>query len=362
MIKQRLFHVARSYAIVMTLVGLLVAASAGAAPSRATTSLVKPRTLVIEHGTIHKFAQDGDFITWIGGRHYVVHLRSVSGRSRWVLGNAGVGGAVGAQSASTLVLGGKKVVWVKYAGVMTREAGIYTARPGQKKPTLVDALGVDGYYGMGRYLAGLAADGEGTIVYGDARLQCDLRKDCTDWSITGGGVHRIVGTKSSFQPPIDGIPPAFAIAASVGRVAVVPAVVTDSLRGRWGAQPNGTVDVYNLSGQRLARVVPQGTVRDVALSWPTLAVIVGRSDGTTVIERYDAARGELVGTTTMPGARDLAIGTGGIVFRVGKTIYTIRAGKTAALWRATTTPIGLSIEGKRVAWAASGRIKALNLR
>jgi hypothetical protein len=358
MIKQRLIPVARSYAIVMTLVGLLIGGSAGAAPTRATTRLTTPRTLYIEHGRIHKFAQDGNFITWIGGRHYVVHLRSLSGRSSWVLGNAGVGGAVGAKSASTLVLGGKRAVWVKYAGVMTREAGIYTSKPGQTKPRGIDNPGVTDYGGT--YLTGLAADGEGTIVYGDARVTCEPGTGCSEWSLTEGGVHRFLG--KSYPPRIPGIPPAFAIAASAGRVAVVPAVLPDPQRERWGAAPDGPVGVYNLSGSRLARVVPQGTVRDVALSWPDLAVIVGRSDGTTVIERYDAARGELVGTTTMPSARDLAIGTGGIVFRVGNTIYTIRAGKTAVLWRATTTPIGLSIEGKRVAWAASGRVKALNLR
>ena len=312
MIKQRHIPVGRSYAIAMTLVGLLVAASAGAAPSRATTSLTTPRTLYIEHGKIHKFAQDGSFITWVGGRHYVVHLRSLSGRGSWVLGNAGVGGAVGAESASTLVLGGKRAVWVKYAGVMTREAVIYTAKPGQKKPMLIDAPGVTDYGGT--YLTGLAADGEGTIVYGDARVTCEPGTGCSNWSLTEGGVHRFAG--KSYPPRIHGIPPAFAIAASTGRVAVVPAVLTDPERGSWGAAPDGPVDVYNLSGRRLVRVVPQGTVRDVALSWPDLAVIVARSDGTTVIERYDAARGELVGTTKMPGARDLAVGTGGIVFRV----------------------------------------------
>ena len=140
------------YAMLVALVGLLIAASAGAEPTRATVRLAKPRTLVIQHGPIYKFAQDGDFITWVGGRHYVVHLRSVSGRSSWVLGNAGVGAAVGAQSASTLVLGGKRAVWVKYAGVMSREAGIYTAKPGQKKPMILDNPAVTEYGGT--YLTG----------------------------------------------------------------------------------------------------------------------------------------------------------------------------------------------------------------
>jgi hypothetical protein len=347
--------VAPSYAAVVALIGLLVVASAGATP---TAGPVTPRTLAIEHGKIYKFAQDGDLITWIG-RKYVVHLRSVTGRRNWILGTAGPGGAVGAQGASTLVLGGKRAVWVKYAGVMTREAGIFAAKPGQKRPTLVDALGA-GASG-GRYLTGLAADGEGTIVYGEVEVRCDPRTECSSWSLTGGGVHRIAGTKSVSRPPIAGIPPPFALAASVGRIAVVPAVLTDPQRGTWGAAPNGPVDVYDLAGRRLAHVVPQGTVREVALSWPTLAVIVTRLDGTTVIERYDAARGKLVTATTRPGAQHLTIGKGGIVFLVAKAIYTLRAGKPALLWRASAKPIGLSVEGRRVAWAVSGRVKALDL-
>jgi hypothetical protein len=238
-----------------------------------------------------------------------------------------------------LILGGKRAVWVKYAGVMTREAGIFAARPGQKKPTLVDALGV-GEYG-GTHLTGLAADGEQTIVYGDARVTCNPRTDCSKWSLTEGGVHRIIGTKSA--------------------IAVVPAVLPDSRRRNLGAAPNGPVDVYNLSGSLLAQVVPQGTVREVALSWPFLAVIVVRADGTTVIERYNVSTTELLTATPMSGAANLAIGTGGIVFLVGKTIYTIHDGQPALLWHAATRPIGLSIEGRRVAWAAYGRIKALTL-
>jgi hypothetical protein len=119
--------------------------------------------------------------------------------------------------------------------------------------------------------------------------------------------------------------------------------------------------VYNLSGGRLARVVPEGTVRQVALSWPYLAVLVTRPDRTTVIERYNVSTEKLLSATQMPGATNLAIGTGGIVFLVGKSIYTLHDAKPELLWRATMKPIGLSIEGRRVAWAACGRIKALTL-
>jgi hypothetical protein len=347
------------YATMLTLLGLLIAASAGAVPTRATTSLVKPRTLYIEHGTIHKFAQDGNHMAWIGGRNYVVHLRSVSGRSGWVLGHAGPGGGIGAQSASTLVLGGKKAVWVKYGGAITREAGIFASKPGQKKLTLVDALGV-GMYG-GTHLTGVAADGEQTMVYSDARVTCDPAKACNTWSLTEGGVHRIIGTKSVYQPRIAGIPAPIKIAVSTGRIAVVPAVLPNPQHEDLAAAPNGPVDVYDLSGHRLAQVVPQGTVREVALSWPGLAVILTRPDEGTVIEHFDAATGELEAAATVPGATNLAIGKGGTVFLVGKSIYTLRDGRPTLLWRSTAKPIGLSVEGTRVAWAANGRIKALNL-
>ena len=362
MTKQRLMRASRVPVVTAALFGLFIAAAAGPPPSRATARLVTPRTLYIEHGTIHKFAQDGDRISWVGGRHYVVHLRSVtgrrtlSGRSSWVLGHAGVGGAVGAQSASTLVLGGTRAVWVKYAGVMTREAAIWTSKPGQKKPTLIDALGVAD--GSGTYLTGVVASGT-TILYGEATVRYNPATET--WALTGGGVHRFTG--KSYPPRIPGIPPAIKIATGGRLVAVVPATMTNPQRGEWGAAPNGPVDVYNLSGHRLARIVPQGTVREVALSWPDLAVIVTRSDGTTAIERYNASLGRLIAATTMPGASNLSIGTGKIVFRVGNTIYTWWGvgAKPTVVWRSLGKPTGLSVEGRRVAWAANGRIRALNL-
>lgn len=358
MTKQLFIRVSGSYAVALAFVGLLIGLIAGAAPTRATSGTVAPRTLYIAHGTIHNFAQDGDMIAWIGGRHYVVHLRSVSRRTGWVLGNAGGGAAVSAPSPSVVALGGKRAFWVKYSGGLTLEAGIYTAKPGQKKPMLIDVPRVTDLGGT--YLTGLAADGAHTIVYGDATV--------TFWGpevgceLTGGGVHRFVG--KGYPSRIRGIPPAFAIAASVGRIAVVPAMLTDQWQMAPVAAPNGPVNVYDLSGHRLGQVVPQGTVREVALDWPDLAVIVTRPDGTTAIERYQfAPQGRLLAATDMPGASDLSIARGKVVFRVGNTIYLwwVVGKSPAILWRSLGKPIGLSIEGSRVAWAANGRIRALNL-
>ena len=93
-------------------------------------------------------------------------------------------------------------------------------------------------------------------------------------------------------------------------------------------------------------------------------MIVTRPDGTTAIERYlFAPQGRLLAATDMPGASDLSMARGKVVFRVGNTIYLwwVMPKKPAVLWRSLGKPIGLSIEGKRVAWAANGRIRAFNL-
>ena len=53
------------------------------------------------------------------------------------------------------------------------------------------------------------------------------------------------------------------------------------------------------------------------------------------------------------------------MFLVGSTIYTLRSGRAQILWRPQGKPIGLSVEGRRVAWAVNigerGRIVTLEL-
>ena len=361
MMTRRLVRVSRSSAILATLVGLLVAGSAGATATGASSRLVTPRTLFIEQGTIHKFAQDGDRIAWVGGRHYDVHLRGASQRRSWLLGHAGPN-----FKAAALVLGGTRAVWIQYSGVLSRQVSITTAKPGLK-PTSIDTLSaMDFYDGLpGRHLTDLAASGE-TILYAEAQVTC--WGDISECELTGGGVrwvHRFDGY--STPPLIRRIPPALAIATSGRRIAVVPAVLEVPQGPDLTALPNGPVNVYDLSGHQLAQVAPQGTVEEVALSWPDLAVIVTRPDGTTAIERYDAAHERLIAATSVPDATrdatDLSIGTGAIVFREGNTIYRWWniGSSPSVLWRSHGKPVGLSIEGRRVAWAANGRIRALTV-
>jgi hypothetical protein len=96
-------------------------------------------------------------------------------------------------------------------------------------------------------------------------------------------------------------------------------------------------------------------------------VIVIRLDGTTVIERYDAAHERLIAATSTPDTTrdptDLSIGTGAIVLPRGKHDLQMVGHRIEAVrpLESHGKPVGLSIEGRRVAWAANGRIRALNL-
>ena len=99
-------------------------------------------------------------------------------------------------------------------------------------------------------------------------------------------------------------------------------------------------------------------------------MLVERSDGTRVLERYapNWQGGAVIGTTAVPRgtAPGLSVSKAGIVYRVGKSVYLLGPGKPKLVWKASGTPIGLSIEGKRIAWAENvkgrGRIVALTLR
>lgn len=146
---------------------------------------------------------------------------------------------------------------------------------------------------------------------------------------------------------------------------MIPADTSASTTAAPHPAPNGPVGVYDLAGRPVTTVVPVGTAREVALAWPTLAVLVQQSDGGTAIERYDARNGALIDRTQVAGASQLAIGSGGTVFLVGSTIYTLRSGLAQILWRPQGKPIGLSVEGRRVAWAVNigerGRIVTLEL-
>ena len=95
-------------------------------------------------------------------------------------------------------------------------------------------------------------------------------------------------------------------------------------------------------------------------------------DGSRQVQLYDArtggywfAGGEGVFTPVPVTVTRVAVGAPGAVYSVGSGIYLLQRQKPQLVWRAAGTPIGLSIEGRRIAWAENihgrGRVRVLTL-
>ncbi len=122
------------------------------------------------------------------------------------------------------------------------------------------------------------------------------------------------------------------------------------------------------SGRLIATAIAAGRVQAIALSQSTVALLVDGFFGRR-IELFDARSTASRGTFSVPAstAPELSAVGANIVFRVRNTIYLLdgRRRTRRILVIAASTPIGLSIEGRRVAWAENvrgrGRIRAVIL-
>jgi hypothetical protein len=380
-----------NWLIAATFAVFLLAGAGSAANATNTPSAPqsKPHRLVLSNDLIQAFAQDGNTVAWINSRRdlYRVRARNVATGKSFVLGDANDYRA--RLRPPTLAVAGTRVFWTTcwygtrlYIDGHTTTLAERSERP-QPKPVLLFELAQDSDNGADGYFAGAAGDGS-TLAYGWTHVS-PVGEPSMERVVDGGGVVRVQGPFTTHfppaAPPISNLPvaaPMYSndgrqqlarqLAVSQGRVAVLP---PSSSAGRYSwAVPrpaeDGPVTVSTRGGTVISRVTPAGTVGGIALAWPNLAVLVQRHDGTKAVEVYDASNGLRKSATAVPAdASDLSIGTGGLVYRVGRSIYTIGAGGPRLLWRAQVTPIGLSVEGNRVAWAANvggrGRIVALTL-
>ena len=137
-------------------------------------------------------------------------------------------------------------------------------------------------------------------------------------------------------------------------------------------RPGATVEIRNAAtGDLISEFAPPGAGRAIALTGSVAAVIDDLGYGTTQIERYDATTGALLGSTGNIAAGDTLAAAGG-----GNTSVAAVGGKKIEAMDATTgaqrvldvspaPPIGLSIAGKRIAWAVNahghGEVLALTL-
>jgi hypothetical protein len=228
--------------------------------------------------------------------------------------------------------------------------------------------------GVGLWLGGVSGD-KSTLVYGIANVDYVDEAGCLsgtgscELETAGGGVYRLAGRQVPKLIPGTDAAGAVAVAASAGAVAYVPSASV-AKDGRPAAGADLPVEVVDATtGSSIAHVVPQGVPVAIALT-PTYLVTLERTASGSRVAWYERATGAARGSTSVPaGASPELSATDRIaVFRVGRSIRGVTPGaaKVRTFVRAAATPIGLSIEGTRIAWAenlkSSARIRALTLK
>lgn len=227
--------------------------------------------------------------------------------------------------------------------------------------------------GAGLWLGGIAAGG-GALVYSVTSVDfadevaclsnpkkphaCALRVG------NGGGVYRVTGRKTHLIPGTE--PGGMQVALANGKVAYVRAT---SVKSDGTPLSGAEIDIRSVKdGKVVTEISPRATPTALALS-PSVLVTLERRSSVLRLNWYDATTGKPVGSTPVPAntSEDLSASTRTIVFHVGRSIRAVdlKTRKVSTVAHAAAAPIGLSIEGTRIAWAENlngkGRIRALRL-
>ncbi len=341
-------------------------AAAGSAPPRAVSS--QPVTLVSAKGPIEAFGQDGGWIVWEDTsapcQQRVKIRRASGGPVRSLVSKQGLTCKKNRQEGyyqGSMAVAGTRALWaVQTGGGNTDEAfSVRTsslARPVDREVIhpivfrLEDASGgflsapPIPYAGDGPTLVGIdTAEQEGSETFGPS-----------------------------------GSYPAFRVEAD-GRSTAIPNTAHNSAVSASGASlalasaPDVEIRNAHTGALRLRLVPPTHEPVALALTPTFLAVLVGyHSSG----EQLQPTRilvygldGKLRRTAGVPRSTAGELDAAGrwVVYHTGKTIrgLDLNSGRTRILTMAKTWPIGLSLEGRRLAWAEQltkqSRIRALTL-
>jgi hypothetical protein len=160
--------------------------------------------------------------------------------------------------------------------------------------------------------------------------------------------------------------PAVAVAVSGNAIAYVPTGGIGK-NGRPQASADVPIEVVRASdGEQISHVLPQGVPVAIALSTHLLATLEKTPLGLR-LAWYDRATGRPSGSVPVPRATAPSLSATDrlIVFRVGRSIRAVgvRTRRARLLATAAATPVGLSVEGSRIAWAENlphvSRIRAV---
>ena len=357
--------------VLLALAGTLAFAGSG-------LSAAGPRPLYgPTDGPITAFAQDGSLFSWFApgtGTCNTVHVVSLTGveetlpktrtrnvTCRWAMGGPAPQLAISAGNGAAL--------WTLHERATTEfdyVVGASAQQPAERRFSEIAHTKA----GAGQWLGGIAGNGK-TLVYSVAgvayvnQLACLEGGSCAQ-RVRGGGIHRVVGRRNVV---VHGTGPALQVAAAAGRIAYVPAVTVDAA-GQPQASPSRPIEVRNArSGSLVARAKPGGTPVALALSAHVLAVLM-HSGAAFRIAWFDALDGRLLGSVRVGKlvAPQLAASDQLVVYRVGRVVHAVDVvtGTISRIVKTRAKPIGLSLDGSRLAWAENvggrGTIRAIFLR
>lgn len=356
----------------------LLAAALGLAAAVVPTAAAAPKmqTLYVRpHGTIEAFAQDGSLVAWFAPSKThcnTVHVLSLGnglqvqlpaqGSARNVTCHWDVMPPVG------LALAGTRVLWTLRESAPIPFDWAVGAGVGDRKERRFQEIAHTNR-GSGLWLGGLAGDGS-TLVYAVTSVDyvdeagCLAGTSSCELEVAGGGVYRVVGRQP--QQLVAGTDAAVAVAASGDDVAYIPtASIAKNGRPLAGADlPIEVVDAH--TGKLIAHITPQGTPLALALTPHVLATLERTPLGLR-LAWYVRATGAPSGSVPVASATspELTASDRLIVYRVGRSLRAVDVTThgVRTLARTAAPPIGLSLEGSRLAWAenvkGNGRIRAL---
>jgi hypothetical protein len=337
-----------------------------------------PRTLLTTNSTIRAFAQDSSRVAWIGAKWHV-DVRGSGRNSKTVLvGTAHPYGGNGGHPTQ-LALAGARVLWTRQGGGNLLETSVWVRKAGARRAAKIVFIASSvRERGPGSYFGPVVGVGS-TLAFSTVDYECVDENDCVELAEQPspiGGVFRVTGTTGVTHLPAV-VRGATELAVSGNRIALLPAPeqvdVTQASAG-WPppAAPGTPVEIRDATtGNLVAQFTPPGTVRALALSGSVAAVVDELGNGTTAIERYDPTTGALIGDTQLATdvrvSGSLSASGDELFYAVGDDIEAMDAttGAQRVLAVSPGAPIGLSVVGKRVAWAVNvhgrGRVLALTL-